>query len=140
MTRAETSLIRALSHCPGSQLWISSSDSRRFPSSNNYQEQESEKWVGEWMKKRGNRDEIVLATKFTNGYRNDVPIRLNYGGNSSKSLHISVEESLKKLQTSYIDLVCTPYQQNGCSSVPTLLVVCPLVGLQHTNPRGHAVS
>ena len=26
--------------------------------SNNYQLEESEKWVGEWMKKRGNRDEM----------------------------------------------------------------------------------
>lgn len=25
---------------------------------NNYQFEESEKWIGEWMKKRGNRDEI----------------------------------------------------------------------------------
>ena len=31
--------------------------------SNNYQDQESETWIGEWMKKRNNRDEIVLATK-----------------------------------------------------------------------------
>lgn len=30
---------------------------------NNYQDEESEIWLGEWMKKRGNRDEIVLATK-----------------------------------------------------------------------------
>ena len=29
----------------------------------------------------------------------------NFGGNSAKSLHVSVEASLKKLQTSYIDLV-----------------------------------
>ncbi|KAI9768525.1 MAG: hypothetical protein M1839_004014 [Geoglossum umbratile] len=74
-------------------------------SSNSYQEQESEIWVGEWMKKRGNRDEIVLTTKFTSGYRNDIHIPVNYAGNSSKSLHISIEESLKKLQTSYIDIL-----------------------------------
>lgn len=29
-------------------------------SANNYQFQETEKWVGEWMSKRGNRDEIGL--------------------------------------------------------------------------------
>lgn len=30
---------------------------------NNYQAGQSEEWVGEWMEKRGVRDEIVLATK-----------------------------------------------------------------------------
>jgi aryl-alcohol dehydrogenase-like predicted oxidoreductase len=30
-----------------------------------YQFGESEQWIGEWMEKRGVRDEIVLATKFT---------------------------------------------------------------------------
>jgi aryl-alcohol dehydrogenase-like predicted oxidoreductase len=29
-------------------------------SANNYQFQETEKWVGEWMRKRSNRDEIGL--------------------------------------------------------------------------------
>jgi aryl-alcohol dehydrogenase-like predicted oxidoreductase len=37
--------------------------------SNNYQDEQSEKWIGEWMKERGNRDLIVLATKFTTPYR-----------------------------------------------------------------------
>lgn len=30
---------------------------------NNYQDGESEKWIGEWMEERGVRDEIVIATK-----------------------------------------------------------------------------
>lgn len=34
-------------------------------SANNYQDDESELWIGEWMKERGNRDEMVIATKFT---------------------------------------------------------------------------
>jgi aryl-alcohol dehydrogenase-like predicted oxidoreductase len=65
-------------------------------------------WLGEWMAKRGNRDEIVLATKFTTGYKDsweDHPIHVNHAGNSAKSLHISVKDSLKKLQTDYIDLL-----------------------------------
>ena len=60
------------------------------------------------MKKRGNRSEIVLATKFTSPYKSsweDYPIHVNYTGNSAKSLHVSVEDSLKKLQTDYIDLL-----------------------------------
>jgi len=35
-------------------------------------------------------------------------IHSNYTGNSHKSLHLSVEASLKKLKTDYIDLVWFP--------------------------------
>lgn len=61
------------------------------------------------MKKRGIRDQLVIATKFTTCYRaghGDKEILINTTGNGTKSLHLSVEASLKKLQTDYIDLVC----------------------------------
>jgi aryl-alcohol dehydrogenase-like predicted oxidoreductase len=32
---------------------------------NNYQNEQSEQWIGEWMQERGNRDQMVIATKFT---------------------------------------------------------------------------
>jgi aryl-alcohol dehydrogenase-like predicted oxidoreductase len=32
-------------------------------SANNYQNEESEQWIGEWMEERGNRDQMVIATK-----------------------------------------------------------------------------
>ena len=51
---------------------------------------------------------MVIATKYTHPYKNlSEPklIQSNFGGSSAKSLHVSVEASLKKLQTSYIDLV-----------------------------------
>lgn len=75
---------------------------------NNYQNEESEKWIGEWMAERKVRDEIVIATKFTTYYRdpnNSPRQRINYAGNSSKSLKVSLEASLKKLQTDYIDIL-----------------------------------
>ncbi|KAL4865284.1 hypothetical protein BDV12DRAFT_174914 [Aspergillus spectabilis] len=76
---------------------------------NNYQQEESETWIGEWMKKRGNRDQMVIATKYTTGYRTShrdtQPLQSNFVGNSSKSMHISVNASLQKLQTDYIDLL-----------------------------------
>ena len=31
----------------------------------NYQNEQSETWIGEWMKERGCRDEMVIATKYT---------------------------------------------------------------------------
>ena len=76
-------------------------------SSNNYQNQQSEIWIGEWMKLRECRDEMVIATKFTLPYRmgDTDAILCNTAGNSAKSLHVSVEASLRKLQTTYIDLV-----------------------------------
>lgn len=61
------------------------------------------------MKKRDNRDQMVIATKFTFCFRSGngegKEIIVNTAGNGTKSLHLSVEASLKKLQTSYIDLV-----------------------------------
>ena len=73
---------------------------------NAYQYGQSEEWVGEWMKDRDNRDEIVLATKYSTGYKGDQKnkIQSNFGGNGSKSMKISLDASLKKLQTTYIDL------------------------------------
>ena len=76
----------------------------------NYQDQESERWIGEWMAKRGNRDEMVIATKFTTNYmqyklKDTGRISANYGGNHNKSLHLAVRDSLKRLQTDYIDVL-----------------------------------
>lgn len=36
------------------------------------QERESEQWLGEWMKARDCRDEMVIATKYTTGFRGDL--------------------------------------------------------------------
>jgi aryl-alcohol dehydrogenase-like predicted oxidoreductase len=70
--------------------------------------EQSEIWIGDWMKARGCRDEMVVATKFTTGYKSDKGTKIiqsNYGGNNAKSMRISVEASLKKLKTDYIDLL-----------------------------------
>ena len=76
---------------------------------NNYQNEQSESWLGEWMAKKGNRDQMVIATKYTTNYQAykgfDGRINANYGGNNAKSLHVSVAASLKKLQTDYIDVL-----------------------------------
>jgi len=60
------------------------------------------------MTRRGNRHEIVLATKFTSPYKSSwdrYPIHANFAGNSAKSVHVSLQHSLEKLQTDYVDLL-----------------------------------
>ncbi|KZO93381.1 putative AAD14-putative aryl-alcohol reductase [Calocera viscosa TUFC12733] len=90
---------------------------------NNYQNEQSEQWIGEWMKARGNRNEIVLATKFTTGYRKwrqTDKSNVNYTGNSSKSLHLSLADSLEKLQTSYLDILYLHWW-DYTTSIPELM-------------------
>lgn len=73
---------------------------------NAYRNGESETWLGEWMTSRQNRDDIVLATKYTTEYmgHHEDRIHSNYTGNGSKSMKLSLEASLKRLRTTYIDL------------------------------------
>ncbi|KAK7062852.1 putative aryl-alcohol dehydrogenase aad14 [Paramarasmius palmivorus] len=75
---------------------------------NNYQDESSEEFIGEWAEKRGIRDQLFIATKYTSPFKQADPKviqKINYVGNNAKSLYISVEASLKKLRTSYIDLL-----------------------------------
>ncbi|HML65199.1 MAG TPA: aldo/keto reductase [Dysgonomonas sp.] len=64
---------------------------------------ESEAIIGKWLKKNGNRDKIVLATKVGSENRtHKVDI-------SKAHILKSVDESLKRLQTDYIDLYYTHF-------------------------------
>ncbi|KAH0359775.1 aryl-alcohol dehydrogenase AAD14, partial [Aureobasidium melanogenum] len=75
---------------------------------NNYQNEQSEQWLGEWMKERGNRDRMVIATKFTTDYKGydlGKGKAANHCGNHKRSLFMSVRDSLKKLQTDFIDIL-----------------------------------
>lgn len=67
---------------------------------NNYTNGTSERLVGEFA--RDHRDLLVIATKYTCWTRQGDP---NSGGNHRKSMIASVESSLKRLQTDYIDLL-----------------------------------
>ncbi|KAH8812589.1 norsolorinic acid reductase [Xylogone sp. PMI_703] len=91
----------------------------------NYQDEQSEKWVGEWMKERGVRDEMVLAGKYTMGYRyheqRDPPIiQANFGGNNKKNMRISVDRTLAKLQTDYLDILYVHWW-DYTTSIPELM-------------------
>ncbi|WVQ77130.1 hypothetical protein IAR50_006813 [Cryptococcus sp. DSM 104548] len=92
---------------------------------NNYQDEQSEMIIGEWMEKRGIRDEIVLATKYTS-YGLDRKegkfqgIGVNYCGNHKKNLRLTVESSLKKLRTDYINLLYVHWWDYS-TSIPELM-------------------
>ncbi|KAH6688031.1 aldo/keto reductase [Plectosphaerella plurivora] len=91
--------------------------------SNNYQFEESESWIGQWMEKRGNREQMVIATKYTTNFRggpNAPHIMANFTGNGTKSLHTSVEASLQKLKTDYIDLLYVHWWDYS-TSIPELM-------------------
>lgn len=67
---------------------------------------ESETIIGKWMKARGNRDQIVLATKVgsqNKEHKEDV---------SRAHILRSVDESLQRLQTDHIDLYYTHFDDN----------------------------
>jgi aryl-alcohol dehydrogenase-like predicted oxidoreductase len=61
----------------------------------------SEEWLGRFMAEMGNRDAMVVATKFTLNGRAGDP---NAGGNGRKNIHRALEGSLRRLGTDYIDL------------------------------------
>jgi aryl-alcohol dehydrogenase-like predicted oxidoreductase len=59
---------------------------------------ESEEMLGKWMKSRGNRDKVLIATKL------GVEVVPGESGLSRQYMMKAVERSLKRLQTDYIDL------------------------------------
>jgi len=67
---------------------------------NVYTNGSSERLVGEFA--QGKRDQLVISTKYTMATRPGDP---NSGGNHRKSMVASVEESLRRLKSDYIDLL-----------------------------------
>ncbi|KAF5347374.1 hypothetical protein D9758_011289 [Tetrapyrgos nigripes] len=81
-------------------------------------EETSEKIIGKWAEERGIRDQLFIATKYTSGYKKNDPNvkqKVQFVGNNAKSLHVSVEASLKKLRTTYIDLLYVHWWDWDCS-------------------------
>jgi aryl-alcohol dehydrogenase-like predicted oxidoreductase len=66
----------------------------------NYTDGESERFVGEFI--RADRERLVVATKYTLSSRPNDP---NAGGNQRKNLVQTLEESLRRLGTDYVDLL-----------------------------------
>lgn len=68
---------------------------------------ESEKVLGEWMRARGNRADVVIATKV-----GGLPTR---PGLSKENVEAALDESLARLQTDYIDLYYAHYDDENVS-------------------------
>lgn len=73
-----------------------------FDTANRYTEGSSEQFLGEFVKNSDKRLESVIATKYSLYTQKQ---RINDGGNHRKNLVQSIEGSLKRLQTDYIDVL-----------------------------------
>jgi aryl-alcohol dehydrogenase-like predicted oxidoreductase len=65
----------------------------------------TETYIGNWIAGRKKRDDIILATKVSGPVRD--PIRTFRGGNNRldrRNIELAIDDSLKRLQTDYIDL------------------------------------
>ncbi len=67
----------------------------------NYTDGTAEEFLGEFL--RGRRDQFVVATKYT--LTKPDARDPNSGGNSRKNMRQSVERSLRRLQTDYLDIL-----------------------------------
>ncbi|TPK96907.1 aldo/keto reductase [Mesorhizobium sp. B2-4-12] len=82
---------------------------------NAYTNGSSERLVGEFAE--GKRDRLVISTKYTMATHPGDP---NSGGNHRKSMVASVEESLRRLKSDYIDLLYV-HQWEGLTPVEEIL-------------------
>ena len=79
----------------------------------------SETIIGKWMKARGNREAVHIFTKVNSANKP--------GGLSAEAIHASVEASLQRLQTDYIDLYFSHWPDSATSHEETLAAYDPLV-------------
>lgn len=76
----------------------------------------TEQYIGSWIKARGSRDKIILASKVSGPSRgNDQPIRPNMALDR-QNIRKALEDSLKRLNTDYIDLyqLHWPQRETNC--------------------------
>jgi aryl-alcohol dehydrogenase-like predicted oxidoreductase len=84
---------------------------------------ESETIIGNWLKTRGNRDKVIIATKVGSSMSPDNP-RKNL---SARYIRQAVEDSLRRLHTDYIDLYQSHYDDPETPVEETLEAYAELV-------------
>jgi aryl-alcohol dehydrogenase-like predicted oxidoreductase len=85
----------------------------------------TERFIGTWLKKSGQRDQVILATKVAGPSRGFGWIRNGENDLTPDNIRAAVETSLKRLQTDYIDL----YQLHWPSRN------APIFGQKSFNPK-----
>ncbi|CAG8576795.1 8808_t:CDS:10 [Rhizophagus irregularis] len=77
-----------------------------FDTASNYNYGESERFLGDYVSDK--RSNVVIATKYTSNttaMQKDIRLNPNLGGNHRKSLVENLDESLKRLNMSYVDIL-----------------------------------
>jgi 1-deoxyxylulose-5-phosphate synthase len=98
---------------PGSHYWVLNEEETRpffrqaldlginfFDTANVYSHGESENVLGRFLKANTRRETVVIATKLHGKMREDA----NGHGLSRKAIYFELDESLRRLQTDYVDL------------------------------------
>ena len=88
---------------------------------------ESEELLGKWLKSRKNRSKIVVATKVGAKPKRPGDGLDNIEGLSARSIRKAVEDSLKRLQTDYIDLYYTHIPDRNVSQEEILETMNELI-------------
>ncbi len=82
---------------------------------------ESETIIGNWLKKSGKRDQVIIATKV------GIEMGEDKKGLSKKYITQAVEDSLKRLQTDYIDLYQSHRDDKDTPQLETLEIYTELI-------------
>lgn len=96
-------LLDAYAEPPGAFVDTANIYSRNNPLGHFHERGQSEQFIGEWILKSGKRSQVILATKVL-GDMGD-----GFAGLSKKSIAHQIDQSLKRLNTDYVDL----YQLHG---------------------------
>jgi len=77
---------------------------------------ESERLIGNWIKKTGNREQVVIATKVAGPCADWMPHIRNAGTRLDRvNIRAAAESSLRRLQTDYIDLYQTHWPERSAN-------------------------